>query len=229
MFKKADLTREKLFQVAVELFGRKGFDATTMREIAAEAEVALGATYYHFTSKESLVYEYYKRSQTEHEQVVADFLQKEPDFQKRLHRVITRKIELAEPYKDMARALFRVAADPNSPLSPLSDESQELRLQAVKILQDVVDGSRDKFHPEIKKLLPEYLWLYMLGVILFWLYDKSAKSEKTYEFIDKTTPLIASLNQLILSPMAVPFRKKIISTLKSLAPSLGPENKGEKS
>lgn len=219
--KKSDLTRERLFQTAMEMFSKKGFDNTTMRAIAAEAGVAPGATYYYFDSKESLVYEYYKLSQDQHEKALEGFFEKEKKFGKRLHKAVTSKIEVAMPYKDMARALYRVAANPKSPLSPFSPESKDVRLQALRLFKEVVEGSTDKFHPEAKKILPEYLWMYAMGVILFWIYDESPRSAKTFEFIDRTVPLIESLNQMIQSPLAAPFRKKILSTLKTFVPDLG--------
>lgn len=222
--KKADQTKERLFQIAMSMISKKGFDATTMRAIAAEAGVAPGATYYYFDSKESLVYEYYKQSQNEHEQALKTYFENETDFSKRLHRAVASKIEVAMPYKNMARALYRVAANPESPLSPFSDESKPVRLQALQIFIDVVQGSNADFHPELKKILPEYLWLYQMGIILFWIYDNSKDSVKTFEFIDKTVPLIESMNDMILSPLAAPFRKKIISVLKSFVPDLGQYN-----
>jgi AcrR family transcriptional regulator len=219
--KKSDVTRSRLFQVAMRMISEKGFDATTMRAIAAEAEVAPGATYYYFESKESFVYEYYKQSQDDHEKALARYFESERSFSKRLHRAVTSKIELAMPYKNMARALYRVAANPESPLSPFSEESKQLRLRALAIFREVVEGSDKNFHPEIKKLLPEFLWLYQMGIILFWIYDDSQDSKKTFELIDKTLPLIDSTNQMIQSPFAAPFRKKFISTLKSFSPILG--------
>jgi AcrR family transcriptional regulator len=221
--KKSDHTKERLFQIAMAMISKKGFEATTMRAIAAEAGVAPGATYYYFESKESFVYEYYKQSQDEHEKALDGFFDQELSFSKRLHRAITSKIEAAMPHKNMARALYRNAANPESSLSPFSEESKQIRLQALKIFREVVEGSHDKFNPEIKKLLPECLWLYQMGIILFWIYDESKDSTKTFGLIDKTVPLIESMNQMIQSPLAAPFRKKIISVLKAFAPDLGQE------
>src|SRR4051812_16540464 len=49
---KGDLTRERIFTVALNLFREKGFEGTTMREVAAAANMSLGAAYYYFASKE---------------------------------------------------------------------------------------------------------------------------------------------------------------------------------
>ncbi|MEW9532305.1 TetR/AcrR family transcriptional regulator [Microbispora sp. NPDC049125] len=47
--------REHLVKLAAELFARKGFQATTVREIALEAGILSGSLYHHFDSKETIV------------------------------------------------------------------------------------------------------------------------------------------------------------------------------
>ena len=218
--KKSDLTRERLYKAALKMIARKGYDATTMRAIAAEAGVAPGATYYYFDSKEALVNEYYKQSHVDHMLAMEGFFANEDEFAKRLHRTITSKIETALPYKNMARALYRVAANPESPLSPFSDNSKELRLQSLSIFRGVVEGAKEKFNPELKVILPEYLWMYQMGIILFWIYDQSKNSRRTFELIDQTVPVIESAYLMIQSPLATPFRGKILRLLKTFVPDL---------
>lgn len=50
----AEATRAALVSAALELFGRKGFDGTSTREIAAAANANIGSIAYHFGSKEGL-------------------------------------------------------------------------------------------------------------------------------------------------------------------------------
>ncbi|MEV4255252.1 TetR/AcrR family transcriptional regulator [Spirillospora sp. NPDC049652] len=47
--------REHLVRLAAELFAEKGFQATTVRNIADEAGILSGSLYHHFDSKESIV------------------------------------------------------------------------------------------------------------------------------------------------------------------------------
>lgn len=47
--------REHLVRLAAELFAEKGFQATTVRNIAEEAGILSGSLYHHFDSKESIV------------------------------------------------------------------------------------------------------------------------------------------------------------------------------
>ena len=48
-------TKVCILNAAEMLFGRKGFDATSLRDITAEAQVNLAAVNYHFQSKDSLI------------------------------------------------------------------------------------------------------------------------------------------------------------------------------
>src|SRR5579871_4179574 len=48
-------TKSKILDAAEKLFGIKGFEATSLRGITAEADVNLAAVNYHFQSKDSLI------------------------------------------------------------------------------------------------------------------------------------------------------------------------------
>jgi AcrR family transcriptional regulator len=50
----AEMTRAALVQAALKLFGRQGFDGTSTRQIAAEAQANIGSIAYHFGGKEGL-------------------------------------------------------------------------------------------------------------------------------------------------------------------------------
>ncbi len=48
-------TKTKILDAAEKLFGQYGFDATSLRDITAEADVNLAAVNYHFQSKDALI------------------------------------------------------------------------------------------------------------------------------------------------------------------------------
>src|SRR5579871_5338427 len=48
-------TRERILDVALELFIQQGFDGTSLREIAEQLGVTKAALYYHFESKEDIL------------------------------------------------------------------------------------------------------------------------------------------------------------------------------
>lgn len=54
-------TRRALVDAAVDLFGRDGFDATSVQSIVARAQVTKGGFYHHFESKVALLFEIHER------------------------------------------------------------------------------------------------------------------------------------------------------------------------
>src|SRR6266853_3840828 len=54
MNERAD-TKTRILDSAEKLFGLNGFEATSLRDITAEADVNLAAVNYHFQSKDSLI------------------------------------------------------------------------------------------------------------------------------------------------------------------------------
>lgn len=48
-------TRDAILAAALELFSQRGFEGTSMRDIAAEAGITQGAIYKHFAGKEALL------------------------------------------------------------------------------------------------------------------------------------------------------------------------------
>ena len=49
-------TKRKIFETSMELFARKGYEATSIEEITSVVGVAKGTLYYHFSSKEEIFY-----------------------------------------------------------------------------------------------------------------------------------------------------------------------------
>ncbi len=210
--------KEKLLNAGLDLFTKQGFQNTTMRQIAKTAKMSLGASYYYFESKEAFVLEHYRELHRRHVEALGGFLDRETSFEKRLREVLHSKIQTAIPTKDMSRALYKTAADIRSELSPFSEMTRDIRDESRALFRTLVLGSRDKFHPEIKELLPDYLWLLQMGMILFWLHDESEDSKKTHELVESAVSFVVILNQKIQSPLALPIRKQLIQVLKKFAP-----------
>src|SRR3954454_16055465 len=51
----APVRQNELLQIAADLFADRGYNATTVRDIADEAGILSGSLYHHFDSKESMI------------------------------------------------------------------------------------------------------------------------------------------------------------------------------
>lgn len=65
-------TRERILEVALELFGRYGYEGTSIRDISDRMGITKAAVYYHFPSKESLLAEVLTPAMTRVRQVLVD-------------------------------------------------------------------------------------------------------------------------------------------------------------
>jgi AcrR family transcriptional regulator len=186
-------TRELIVETALRLFRERGYEATTMRAIAAEAGVSVGNAYYYFSSKEALIQVYYDRAQTEHEAACRELLATEQSFAGRLGGVLREWVRVSEPYHEFAVKFFKHAAEPSNPLSPFSADSAPARESSIAIYRQVVEGSRGRMDAELRAELPELLWLMSMGLVLYWVHDTSPGCERTYRFIDLSVPLVDRL------------------------------------
>ncbi len=70
------MSRAKLLSVSARLFAKNGFEATSMRDIAARAGMLAGSMYYHFPSKNDLIAAVYEAGGAEIGAAVDEALEK---------------------------------------------------------------------------------------------------------------------------------------------------------
>lgn len=126
------------------------------------------------------------------------------------------KIDTIDPYHQFAGALFRTVAEPGSALNPLSPESAAARDQAMAIFTAVVEGSDARVPRDLEAELPRLLWLYHLGVVLYWIHDSSPDRQRTRRLVDGTADLVASVVRIAGNPLLLPFRKRALRLLHGL-------------
>jgi AcrR family transcriptional regulator len=209
-------TRQLILDTALRLFRERGYAETTMRAIAKEAGVAVGNAYYYFDSKEHLIQGFYDRNQAAHRIAAEPVLANERDFAARLRGVLHAGIDVNAPYHAFAATFFKSAAEPSSPLSPFSAESSPAREAAIGIFREVVDGSSARLDPELRKELPELLWLGWMGVVLFWVHDKSPDQRRTRRLIDGAVPLVDRLVGLSRMRVLRPALRQILALIDSI-------------
>lgn len=210
---KGEQTKTLIENTALDLIRKRGYEQTTMRAIAGKAGVSLGNAYHYFPSKDHLIQAFYQRTHEEHLAVSLPALEKESTLKARLQTVVRLKIETLEPYHQFAAVLFKTAAHPHSPLNPFADESAPVRQDSMRLLEKVIEGSNARIPDDLRAELPYLLWVFHMGIILFWIHDSSSKQSRTYRLIDQTVDLVAQLISLASNPLMRPIRKKALRLL----------------
>ncbi len=182
---KSEQTRALILETALRLFQERGYDKTTMRAIAKEAGVSVGNAYYYFAGKEHLIQGFYDRIGAEHLAAVRPVLEREKDLEARIAGVLKVWLDVAEPYHEFAAQFFKNAADPDSPLSPFSPESQAPREEAINLHREVLAGAKAKVPDELRDVLPELMWLSQMGLVLYWVFDRTEGRERSYRLAER--------------------------------------------
>jgi AcrR family transcriptional regulator len=221
--KRGETSRAAIFGAALELFQERGYEATTMRAVAERAGVSLGSSYHYFASKEHLVLEFYRHTHQLHLAAVAPLLARERDLAARLRGVMRAVVVTCEPFHDAAGSIFSTVANPSSPLNPFGPTSKPLRDEVIQLYAQVVSGSNARIPSDLGEQLPLLLWLYQMGILYFWIFDRSPGRLRTLEVIDETADLIVRLISLANLAILRGSRKRILGLVKSIAEgTLGP-------
>src|SRR6267378_3483738 len=209
-------TKAVILQTALGLFRRRGFEVTTMRDIARSARVATGAAYYYFPSKEAIVAAYYDRVQRRHAEKVRVELNGRAGLRERLGATMHAKLEILKDDRMFLGALFRYTGDPDHPLSVFGKGAHAQRSQSIAIFEEAIAGTN--VSEELRQLLPWALWLAHLGMILLFIYDETEGQQRTHKLADGILDLLIQFVELtgsaLVRPFVQPFQTKILGMLR---------------
>jgi AcrR family transcriptional regulator len=212
---KSEATRTRILEAALRIFREHGFNTATMREIAAEAGMALGAAYYYFDSKDAIVMAFYEQAQHQMVSEIERILDSRRTFESRLRGIIGYKFEYFAPNRALMSALS-AHIDPSQPLSPFSAATAGIRNRDIAFFDRAISDSGVRLPPSIQPYLPRLLWLYQMGLMLYWVYDRSAGQKTTALLFDKTLDMMLMMIKLAGIPLLRPLYRPAGELLKAI-------------
>jgi len=189
--KNKEETKQRILKAALELFKEKGLGETTTKEISKKAGIAEGTLFNYFKTKEDLALYFF---QNETESLIKWFrgearLQKAP-LPEKLFAIIHRQLEYIEPYEGFIGAVFYRSLQPTSCLSPLSFDSQELRLKYLRFIREVLAEAEERGEiPHLGDLGAYAVGLFYIGIVTHWLHDRSRGKQRTLALLDRALTL----------------------------------------
>ena len=213
---KAEETRNRILDAALELFREKGFTQTSMRDIADAAGVATGAAYYYYRSKEDLVLAFYVRTDQEARELFEKAIASSKKLEKRMRGLIEAKFAQFAAHRALLTALLKAGVDPRDPLSPFGQETTEVREENIAWYAKALEGSDVKVPDDLAPHMPRLLWMYHMGLIYFWITDQSPRQERTQRLLDATLDLVVQLLKAASLPFMGPLRRKALKVLRAI-------------
>lgn len=196
---KAQETRQRIFDTAVKLFMEKGYEATTMREIAAEAECSLGLAYRYFESKEVVVIQLYRQLASNTKDRIAAL--PEAPIAERFYQIMTEVMQAITPFRPVWQGIFGGALNPNSPYGVLGERTADIRREMKDVfMQLVTEASDAPKKPEQVAAMGMLLYVAYLMTLLFWISDRSPAYKTTYQLLDFSRDTLNLIRGALILP-----------------------------
>jgi AcrR family transcriptional regulator len=197
--------RDRLYATAIGLIAQRGYEATTLRDIATQAHVSVGLLYRYFPSKQAVVIALYDELSTEYERQAAEI--PPGKWRDRFLFALTTSLGVLEPHRVALRALTPVlVGDPDEGIFAARTAFSRVRVQ--RVFERAVTEATDAPRQPLAEALGRLLYMVHLTVLLWWLLDKSPNQRATAALVSLTQQLLPSAALALRVP---PVRKFVIS------------------
>jgi len=187
--------RQRLYEVAIRLMAKQGYETTTLRDVANEAGVSVGLLYRYFPSKRAVIIALYDELSADYARQAVEM--RPGKWRDRFIFALKTSLEVLEPHRVALRALIPVlVGDPEEGLFAEGAAFSRLRVQ--RVFQDAVVESTDAPAQAFAEAIGRLLYMVHLAVLLWWLLDKSPRQ--------RATATLVSLIQQILPTAAMSLR-----------------------
>lgn len=189
-----DEIRQKLLEAAVDIMTEKGFQAATMREIAAKAEVGSATIYNYFPTKEKILFAYFLEKQRELAREMAGI----PDFETfTLKEKLQSHLEtlLVIYLKDREFVLIAYKMMFDSPLRTYTEfiPIKDVFTETVGGFIESAIGNKEIIEHPFRGFIKNLYWDYSSLMLLYWLNDESEGFSNTSQLIDMTLDIIVDI------------------------------------
>ncbi len=215
-------TRANILEAARGLFRERGFDETTMREIALRAGLSLGAAYHYFASKEAIVLAYYAHVQRQHIELAQQGLATTTELGDRLSIAMHTKLDVLAEDRRIMGALLRFTGDPAHPLSFLGRTARPIQLASIRVFDEALEGA--SLPPDLRRIAPTALWALHMGILLYFLYDDSPDQVRTRRLVDQVMTLVVRMLPVMRFPLFKPIRARLVALLDGAGLILDPRD-----
>ena len=201
--------RARLYSIAMRLIAERGYEATTLRDIAREAGVSVGLLYRYFPNKQAVVLALY-------DELSADYARQaeampQGKWRDRFLFALRTSLQVLEPHRVALRALTPVlVGDPNDGIFASTTAFSRFRVQGA--FETAVAGATDAPASPLADALGRLLYMIHLSVLLWWLLDKSPRQRATTALLSLTQQLLPSA----ALALRVPPVKRFVTSVDGL-------------
>ena len=199
-----EAARGRLYQTAVALIGERGYEAATLRDVAARAGVSPALLYRYFPNKRSVVLALYDELSDQFAGEAADM--RPGKWRDRFMDSLETSLLVLGPHRVTLRALAPImVGDVEEGLFARRTAFSRLRVQAV--FEAAVVNATDAPPRSLSMAVARLLYLLHLAVILWWLLDKSPAQRATQHLVSLLRQLLPTAALTLRLPLVRGFVK----------------------
>ena len=171
-----EAARLKLYQAAIELIAERGYEAATLRDVAAKAGVSPALLYRYFPNKRSVVLALY-------DELSERFAQRADEmptgrWRERFIFALELSLRVLGPHRVTLRSLAPVMVG-GAEDGVFARNTAFSRDRVQHVFREAVVGADDAPRAPLAESLGRLLYLAHLGIILWWLLDRSPGQRAT--------------------------------------------------
>ena len=199
---KAERTRARILSTALRLFAERGYEGTTMRDVAREAEASVGLAYRYFGSKDEFALALFEEL-AEGSEAWAREEMPEGSVAERFEAAMLAKLDQVEPHRDPLAALLSRSVDPQSGISVLGEGTAGIRESTNKVFMEVVEGASDAPKGRQARELGAVLYGLHFAILLYWFYDRTEGARATRDLVRSARDVLRYVRPALrLPPMS---------------------------
>jgi len=190
--------RERLYETAIRMISDRGYEATTLREIAKDAQVSVGLLYRYFPRKQAVIIALYDELSRDFSRQAAAM--KPGKWRERFLFALETSLRALQSHRTTLRALIPVLiGDPDDGVFAEGTAFSRVRVQ--QVFEEAVAGATDAPKEPVAGALGRLLYLLHLAVLLWWLLDKTPKQVATDALVALTAQLLPSAALTLRLPL----------------------------
>jgi AcrR family transcriptional regulator len=204
-----EATRARLYETAIALIAERGYEATTMRDVAARAGVSPGLLYRYFPGKRAVVLALYDNLSEQFATQATGM--PSGKWRDRFVFVLELSLRVLGPHRVTMRALAPILVG-DAEEGVFAERTAFSRRRIQTAFETAVTGATDAPAKGLAASVGRLLYLLHLGVILWWLLDRSRRQ--------RTTTALVALFRQILPSAALALHLRPVRTFVQSADAL---------
>lgn len=163
---KKEKVQDRIIRVASDLFYRQGFNSTGINQIIAEADIAIGSLYNHFSSKNDLLQAYLIKEEVEWFRDFEEYSAKISDSRQKLLSLVEYRKKLQKSSKFAGCHFIKIIAEVGDSSPVISDFVKKHKGKQKEMIRSLVKEYDEHHKNTDTDLVTEHIFLLIEGAVI---------------------------------------------------------------